>query len=130
MKDDFIATVSHEVRTPLTSIRSFSEYLRDKPGPGSRSTPGNSTSIIVQESERLSRLINDILDLAKMEAGASEWRMANLAPKAVIEHALAASAGLFPKRATSHSRHRSPRICRKIRADADRLTQVIVNLVL
>ena len=77
MKDDFIATVSHEVRTPLTSIRSFSEILRDNPDldPDQRQ---EFTSIIVQESERLSRLINDILDLAKMEAGTSEWHIADL----------------------------------------------------
>ena len=103
MKDDFVATVSHEVRTPLTSIRSFSEILRDNPDldPEQRQ---EFISIIVQESERLSRLINDILDLAKMEAGTSDWHMADLAPKAVIEHALAATAGLFPK-----TRHIAPR---------------------
>ena len=84
MKDDFVATVSHEVRTPLTSIRSFSEILRDNPDldPDQRR---EFITIIVQESERLSRLINDILDLAKMEAGTSDWHMANLAPKAAIE---------------------------------------------
>ena len=128
MKDDFIATVSHEVRTPLTSIRSFSEILRDNPDldPDQRR---EFTSIIVQESERLSRLINDILDLAKMEAGTSEWRMANLAPKAVIEHALAASAGLFPKTRHIALETRIAEDLPEIRADADRLTQVIVNLI-
>ena len=80
LKDDFVATVSHEVRTPLTSIRSFSEILRDNPDldPEQRQ---EFVSIIVKESERLSRLINDILDLAKMEAGTSEWHMADLAPQ-------------------------------------------------
>jgi signal transduction histidine kinase len=128
MKDDFVATVSHEVRTPLTSIRSFSEILRDNPDldPQQRQ---EFVSIIVQESERLSRLINDILDLAKMEAGRSEWNMAELAPKAVIEQALAATAGLFAKAPhisleTSIADDMPP-----IRADADRLIQVIVNLV-
>ena len=128
MKDDFIATVSHEVRTPLTSIRSFSEILRDNPelDPDQRQEFGG---ILVQESERLSRLINDILDLAKMEAGTSEWHMAEIAPKAVIERALAAMAGLFAKAPhialeTSIADDLPP-----IRADADRLTQVIVNLL-
>src|SRR5215204_3649938 len=128
MKDDFIATVSHEVRTPLTSIRSFSEILRDNPelDPDQRQ---EFVGILVQESERLSRLINDILDLAKMEAGTSEWHMAEIAPKAVIERALAAMAGLFAKAPhialeTSIADDLPP-----IRADADRLTQVIVNLV-
>ena len=96
LKDDFVATVSHEVRTPLTSIRSFSEILRDNPDldPEQRQ---EFVSIIVKESERLSRLINDILDLAKMEAGTTEWYMTDLAPRAVIEQALAATAGLFAR---------------------------------
>ena len=96
LKDDFVATVSHELRTPLTSIRSFSEILRDNPDLDQEQRQ-EFVSIIVKESERLSRLINDILDLAKMEAGTSEWHMADLAPRAVIEQALAATAGLFAK---------------------------------
>ena len=128
MKDDFVATVSHEVRTPLTSIRSFSEILRDNPDldPEQRQ---EFVSIIVQESERLSRLINDILDLAKMEAGTSEWHMADLAPKAVIEQALAATAGLFAKARHISLETRIADDLPPIRADADRLTQVIVNLI-
>ena len=128
MKDDFIATVSHEVRTPLTSIRSFSEILRDNPDldPDQRQ---DFTSIIVQESERLSRLINDILDLAKMEAGTSEWHIADIDPKAVIEQALAATAGLFPKTRVISLETRIDDDLPPIRADADRLTQVIVNLM-
>jgi len=128
LKDDFVATVSHEVRTPLTSIRSFSEILRDNPDLDQEQRQ-EFVSIIVQESERLSRLINDILDLAKMEAGTSEWHMADLPPRAVIEQALAATAGLFAK-----ARHISLETSiaadlPSIRADADRLTQVIVNLI-
>ena len=128
LKDDFVATVSHEVRTPLTSIRSFSEILRDNPDLDQEQRQ-EFVSIIVQESERLSRLINDILDLAKMEAGTSEWHMADFAPRAVIEQALAATAGLFAK-----ARHISLETSiaddlPPIRADADRLTQVIVNLI-
>jgi Na+/proline symporter/signal transduction histidine kinase len=128
MKDDFVATVSHEVRTPLTSIRSFSEILRDNPDldPEQRQ---EFVSIIVQESERLSRLINDILDLAKMEAGRSEWNMADLAPKAVIEQALAAMAGLFAKAPHISLETRIADDIPAVRADADRLIQVIVNLV-
>jgi signal transduction histidine kinase len=116
------------VRTPLTSIRSFSEILRDNPdlNPDERQ---EFITIIVQESERLSRLINDILDLAKMEAGTSEWHMADLAPRTVIERALAASAGLFPKERHITFENRIADDLPAIRADADRLTQVIVNLM-
>jgi Na+/proline symporter/signal transduction histidine kinase len=128
MKDDFVATVSHEVRTPLTSIRSFSEILRDNPDL-ERDQRHEFISIIVQESERLSRLINDILDLAKMEAGTSEWHMADLAPKAVIEQALAATAGLFAKGARISLETNIADDLPPVRADSDRLTQVIVNLI-
>ena len=86
-------------------------------------------SIIVKESERLTRLINDILDLAKMEAGTSDWHMADLAPRAVIEQALAATAGLFAKARHISLETRIAADLLSIRADADRLTQVIVNLI-
>jgi signal transduction histidine kinase len=128
LKDDFVATVSHEVRTPLTSIRSFSEILRDNPDIDQEQRQ-EFVSIIVQESERLSRLINDILDLAKMEAGTSEWHMADFAPRAVIEQALAATAGLFAKAHHISLETRLAADLLPIRADADRLTQVIVNLI-
>ena len=66
LKDDFVSTVSHELRTPLTSIRSFSEILHDNPDldPEQRR---EFLQIIVKESERLTRLINQVLDLSKIE---------------------------------------------------------------
>ena len=68
MKDDFVSTVSHELRTPLTSIRAFAEMLFDRPD-----TPPERRQqflgIILKETERLTRLIDQILDLAKIESG-------------------------------------------------------------
>jgi Na+/proline symporter/signal transduction histidine kinase len=128
MKDDFVATVSHEVRTPLTSIRSFSEILRDNPDLEADQRQ-EFVTIIVQESERLSRLINDILDLAKMEAGTSEWHVHEVDPKAVIERALAATAGIFAKAPHVRLETQIAAGLPTIRADSDRLTQVIVNLI-
>ena len=127
-KDDFMATVSHEIRTPLTSIRSFSEILRDNPDlePEQRQ---EFVAIIVQESERLSRLINDILDLAKMEAGMTDWDVQELAVEPIIQQGLAATSGLFAK---AHNIRLEVDIARNlppIRVDRDRLIQVIVNLV-
>jgi Na+/proline symporter/nitrogen-specific signal transduction histidine kinase len=128
MKDDFVATVSHEVRTPLTSIRSFSEILRDNPDLEADQRQ-EFVTIIVQESERLSRLINDILDLAKMEAGTSEWHVHEVDPKAVIERALASPAGIFAKAPHVRLETQIAAGLPTIRADSDRLTQVIVNLI-
>ena len=128
LKDDFVATVSHEVRTPLTSIRSFSEIVRDNPDlePEQRQEFIN---IIVQESERLTRIINDILDLAKMEAGRTDWRMTEFAPKALIEQALAATAGLIATAGHIRLETRISNDIGMVLADPDRLTQVIVNLI-
>ncbi len=128
LKDDFVTTVSHELRTPLTSIRSFSEIVHDNPD-----LPIEERSeflrIIARESERLTRLLNDILDLAKMEAGKIEWHMADIAPRTVIEQALAATKGLFRKHANVRLQTDLDDDLPVIHVDADRLTQVIVNLI-
>jgi Na+/proline symporter/nitrogen-specific signal transduction histidine kinase len=128
LKDDFMATVSHEIRTPLTSIRSFSEILRDNPDIDLDQRQ-EFTSIIVLESERLSRLINDILDLAKMEAGTTLWTFEDVDPKPAIEQALAASSGLFAKtpsiRLVSDIAPSMP----KLHIDRDRFMQVVINLI-
>ena len=128
LKDDFVATVSHELRSPLTSIRSFSEILYDRPTID-KERRQQFLSVIISESERLTRLINDMLDLAKMEAGKLDWYMTDISPRAAIEQALAATSGLLqqdpPVRLTADLPDQLP----KIHADADRLTQVVVNLI-
>ena len=72
LKDDFVSTVTHELRTPLTSIRAFTEILLDDPDVelGQRK---KFLGIITKETERLTRLINQVLDLAKIESGKAEW---------------------------------------------------------
>ena len=127
MKDEFLSTVSHELRTPLTSIRSFSEILFDNPelGMGDRR---RFLTVIVKESERLTRLINQILDLAKMEAGSIDWEMENLDPQPVIEEAIAVTSALFAER----SARLEVQVAQKlptVHADRDRLIQVLVNLL-
>jgi signal transduction histidine kinase len=75
MKSSFISNASHELRTPLASIRSFSEVLvEDELDPETRK---EFAGIINSEAERLSRLVNDVLDISRIEANAVEW---NLAP--------------------------------------------------
>jgi signal transduction histidine kinase len=85
--------------------------------------------IIVQESERLTRLLNDILDLAKMEAGKIEWHMADMAPRAAIEQALAATKGLVRKHGKMRLEVAIDPDLPIVHVDADRLMQVIVNLI-
>jgi len=127
LKDDFVSTVSHELRTPLTSIRSFSEIVYDNPNLPVEQR-NEFLKIIVAESERLTRLINDILDLAKMEAGKIEWSVSEINPRPLIEQALAATSGLF----TNKTIRLETRIADElplVMVDGDRLMQVVVNLV-
>jgi Na+/proline symporter/nitrogen-specific signal transduction histidine kinase len=128
LKDDFMATVSHEIRTPLTSIRSFSEILRDYPDLEAAQRQ-EFVTIIVQESERLSRLINDILDLAKMEAGRTDWQIGEHLPGPIFEQALAATSGLFTKAPNIKFEADIGPDLPAVSVDPDRLVQVVVNLV-
>ena len=127
LKDDFLSIVSHELRTPLTSIRSFAEILSANPDlPPERRA--EFLGIVTRESERLTRLINQILDLAKLEAGRMEWRMARIDARSAIEDALAATRSLFEERGIEFA-VRLPEQLPQVFADRDRLIQVLVNLL-
>ena len=97
LKDDFVSTVTHELRTPLTSIRAFTEILHDNPGLDAAEREKFLT-IIIQESERLTRLINQVLDLAKLDSGRAEWQVSEIDLKAVIEDSINATSQLFRAR--------------------------------
>lgn len=127
MKDDFVSTVSHELRTPLTSIRAFAELLFDRPD-----TPLEKRQrflgIILKETERLTRLINQILDLAKIESGRAEWRSEAIDPCELVREAAAATSQLFAERGVALETH-LPEYTPAVAADRDRLQQVLLNLL-
>jgi hypothetical protein len=127
LKDDFISTVTHELRTPLTSIRAFSEILHDNPeiDPAERQ---RFLGILVSESERLSRLINQVLDLAKLEAGAAEWKVSSLDVRDTVRAAVQATMPLFKAKAVSLATE-LPDALPRVMADPDRLMQVMLNLL-
>jgi Na+/proline symporter/nitrogen-specific signal transduction histidine kinase len=127
LKDDFVSTVTHELRTPLTSIRAFAEILHDNPGldEGERA---RFLTIILQESERLSRLINQVLDLAKLDAGRGEWLVTDVDLDSVIAECAATTGQLF--------RDKDVRLelavgegAAPVKADRDRVVQVLINLL-
>jgi signal transduction histidine kinase len=127
LKDDFVSTVTHELRTPLTSIRALSEILHDHPDidPVERH---RFLGLIIKESERLTRLINQVLDLAKLESGHAEWRTAELDLRGIVEDAVGATSQLFKscgvRLETRMDAHVSP-----VLADRDRVMQVMLNLL-
>ncbi len=127
LKDEFISTVSHELRTPLTSIRSFSEILLDNPALD-LAERNQFLDIVVRESERLTRLINDILDLSRIESGRMEWHLSTCDPKEIIEDALAATSGLFKEKGIVLEPELAGDLP-PITVDRDRLMQVVINLL-
>jgi signal transduction histidine kinase len=127
MKDDFMSTVTHELRTPLTSIRAFSEILLDDP----RTALADRTrflGIIARETERLTRLINQTLDMAKIESGNADWHTSELDVREVVHEAVDATGQLFRERGVELSVSVAGPL-RPLRADRDRLMQVVINLL-
>ena len=127
LKDDFISTVTHELRTPLTSIRAFTEILNDNPQlkEGQR---GKFLGIVIKESERLTRLINQVLDLAKIESGNAEWHTSEIDMREVLEDSVSAVSQLFNDESIV-LRQVLPDHVPLIVADRDRLMQVMLNLL-
>ena len=127
MKDDLVSTASHELRTPLTSIRSFAEILHDNPDLETAERQ-EFLQIIISESERLTRLINDMLDLAKIEAGQMTWHMGPTDLTSVVHAAVAATRQLFRDKGVALSLTLEEGL-RPVNGDADRLKQVVINLL-
>ena len=127
LKDEFLTMVSHEFRTPLTSIRSFSEILVDTPELDPERAE-HFMGIIVRESERLTRLIDDHLDLARLEAGHSDWRPEDVDPRSVLDESVEAIKGLLDNKGVVLELDLSPATV-TLHVDRDRLTQVFINLL-
>ena len=140
-KSDFLSMVSHEIRTPLTSVLGFAVLIKKRLArllPASAvDTPKkrlqaeqiqDNLDIIVAEGERLKHLINDVLDLAKLEAGKMAFKSEPVDPAEVVRHVMNASAGLLQNSQVVLDTRIEGRLP-QVRGDRDRLIQVLVNLV-
>ncbi|HEX2114745.1 MAG TPA: sensor histidine kinase [Alphaproteobacteria bacterium] len=127
LKDEFITTVTHELRTPLTSIRSFSEILHDNPKLDAAQRR-EFLAIIIKESERLTRLINQVLDLARIEAGRFDWQIVRVNVRELLGEAVAATRQLFKDRNVALASE-LPSELPDVLADRDQLMQVVINLL-
>ena len=144
MKTEFISNVSHELRTPLTSILGFTKIIKKrldgillpaleaspdpKIGKAASQVTGN-IDIIISEGERLTNLINGVLDVAKIEAGQVDWHMVPISVPSIIERAAAATRSLFEGGNTVTFRLEIEDGLPEIKADQDRIIQVLVNLI-
>ncbi len=127
LKDDFMSSVTHELRTPLTSIRAFSEMMVDDPDIDVDDRQ-RFLGIIVSETVRLTRLVNQVLDMAKIESGHAEWHNTDIDMRELVTHAVDATMQLFRDRGAVVQLDLAPEVP-PLRADHDRLLQVMLNLL-
>jgi len=141
-KSVFLASVSHELRTPLTSILGFTRIVQKRlqerifplliPGDAKlervEAQIDENLQIILSEGERLTSLINDLLDLEKIRAGKMTWNMQPLKVVDIVNHAASATASLFEAKGLNWEQV-IPIDLPEITGDHNRLVQVIINLI-
>ena len=129
-KSDFVANLSHELRTPLTSISGFSEALQEKYFGKLNKKQADYVKYIQDNSQHMLSLINQIVDLEKMETGKTEIEISNVRIKKLLENSLSM---IEDKAADQHITldcQLAPEIDElEIRADEPKLQQVVINLL-
>jgi PAS domain S-box-containing protein len=128
LKDEFVATVSHELRTPLTSISGSLGLLTGQWASKLPESAARLLTIAHTNSQRLVRLINDILDIEKLEAGRVVFNLSKVAVRSLVEHAIEDNRG-FAESYSVQVRLDAASDHLDVNADPDRLAQVITNLL-
>jgi signal transduction histidine kinase len=127
MKDEFVLTASHELRSPLTSVQGFAELLlleREKLSPQQAET----VEVILDNTRHLVRLLNDLLDLARSDAGRLTIRPEPTGAESLIEDAVRTMRAQFEARRQTLVLEVEPDLP-QVSADRDRIRQVLVNLL-
>ncbi|MBY7143466.1 HAMP domain-containing protein [Virgibacillus sp. NKC19-3] len=126
-RKDFIANVSHELRTPISMLQGYSEAIVDDVAE-SQSEKNELAKIIHEESLRMGRLVNELLDLARMEAGNIQLNMETVDIEAYVDRVMKKFNGLATDNQIEFSLHKN--ITESfVTIDPDRLEQVFTNLV-
>lgn len=128
LKDEFVSTVSHELRTPLTSISGSLGLLMGNAGGILPEPARRLLEIAYTNSQRLVRLINDILDIEKLESGRVVFSLRRVEVCSLIEKTID-SISSFSENHDVRVRIEDSSVVADVRADADRLAQVVTNLL-
>lgn len=146
VKTDFLSTVSHELRTPLTSILGFAKISKKKiikfksslSNEDKGEVEGNfvklvdkvldNNEIIIFEGERLTNIINNLLDITKMEAGAVDWKIESIEISEVINKAILSCYSLIENKPIEIHDNIEENLP-LVEGDKDKIMQVIVNLI-
>src|SRR3712207_676329 len=126
MKSDFVATASHELRSPLTSIKGFVELLARSEGLGARER--EFVDVILQSTDRLVDLVNDLLDVARLEAGKMEVHPRLFDLGEVVREVADLMAPRIEEKEQRLDVHVPPALPRAL-ADPGRVRQIVMNLL-
>ncbi|HLY28141.1 MAG TPA: ATP-binding protein [Aggregatilineales bacterium] len=129
LKSQFLSTMSHELRTPLNSIMGFTDLiLTGRPGPLT-DTQRSFLERVASNNRRLLALINDVLDLARIEAGRMEIQLAPYAPGQMLERVVAQTSSLFEQKGLAFKTILEPTLPENVMGDRSHVEQVIINLL-
>lgn len=142
LKSSFLSAVSHDIRTPLTSVLGFAKLAmrdfqrhyrplagddRDLAARGDRLR--DNLAVIVSEGGRLTRLINDFLDLSRIESGRLQWHDKDMDPVKALDTAARAVSGAYEAKPAVEFKVHAAKGLPRLHVDPDRIVQVLVNLL-
>ncbi|MBT3700295.1 MAG: response regulator [Alphaproteobacteria bacterium] len=125
-KTQFVAVVSHEVRTPMNGVLGMARLLQDA---DLRPDHAQNVDVIISASESLVRILDDLLDLSKLEADKIEYDMAPFLPTDIAEHAVALLSGMTREKGLILQDEIDQNVPPVLIGDAHRIRQVLVNLI-
>ncbi len=128
LKSDFVANVSHELRSPLAAIQKNLTVILDKTAGDINDDQKEFLSLARENVERLTRLINDLLDLSKIEAGKMELKKAKTDITLLVSKSVTSFTGWFAEKHIKHNLH-LPEHSVELNLDQDKITQVLNNLL-
>ncbi|RMG73268.1 MAG: HAMP domain-containing protein [Nitrospirae bacterium] len=127
LKADFFSVMSHELRTPLTAIKEGVSLLLDGVCGPTNQRQDKILGIISDESQRLIKLVNDLLDLSKMEAGMLKYNFESIDLPSLVNQVIKELSPIAEGKAVGFTLRNE--LSRKVRADSERLLQVLRNLI-
>jgi PAS domain S-box-containing protein len=126
LKSEFVSNVSHELRSPLSVIKSYVETMLDQADPGDYQTQREFLTVVNNETDRLTDLVNDLLDISRIESGRFEMELSPVSLSDIIQ-------AVVRDLETKSSKHQIivdiPSPLPDLSADEDKLVQVFLNLV-
>lgn len=127
-KNEFMSIAAHELKTPMTSIHGFSQLLQNPAIAGDREKRNKYLAIMDKETTRLAKLVNDILDLSRVDLGAVTFDISEVDVSHVID-SVKTEMGVQTKAKGIESEYIVDKNLPKINTDRERLTQVLMNLI-